>query len=284
MWPSPEKTGFFPRRLTVAATLATMPSTVHLAVLGDPIEHSRSPAIQSAAMAHLGIDGSYVARRVRGGELSEVVAELRNGSLDGANVTMPLKLEAAALADDLTVEAAASGSVNTLRPRSGLVEGHSTDVVASARAFSDERFDQSAPILILGAGGAAAAAIIGAAARVVYVAARDMQRATALIDKIGSGAGVVPLGVGVSGALVVNATPLGMGGEQLPEAITTTASGIIDLPYGPGETLTVAGARAAGLPFMDGVEFLVLQAAASFEWWTGVPAPIEVMVRAARNA
>ncbi|HJQ92168.1 MAG TPA: hypothetical protein VJ950_10705 [Acidimicrobiia bacterium] len=261
-----------------------MPSTVHLAVLGDPIEHSRSPAIHSAAMAHLGIDGSYLARRVRAGDLSEVVAELRNGSLDGANVTMPLKLEAAALADGLTVEAAASGSVNTLRPRSGLVEGHSTDVVASARAFSDERFDQSAPILILGAGGAAAAAIIGAAARVVYVAARDMQRATALIDKIGSGAGVVPLGVGVSGALVVNATPLGMGGEQLPEAITTTASGIIDLPYGAGETLTVTGARAAGLPFMDGVEFLVLQAAASFEWWMGVPAPIEVMVRAARNA
>ena len=149
-----------------------MPSTLHLAVLGDPIEHSRSPAIHNAAMAHLGIDGSYVARRVRGGELSNVVSELRKGSLDGANVTMPLKLEAAALADDLTVEAAASGSVNTLRPRSGLIEGHSTDVVASARAFSDERFDQSAPILILGAGGAAAAAMIGAAGRAVYVAAR----------------------------------------------------------------------------------------------------------------
>ena len=261
-----------------------MPSTLHFAVLGDPIEHSRSPAIHNAAMAHLGIDGSYTARRVRGGELSDVVSELRKGFLDGANVTMPLKLEAAALADDLTVEAAASGSVNTLRLRSGLVEGHSTDVVASARAFSDERFDQSAPILILGAGGAAAAAIIGAAGRVVYVAARNVQRATALVDKLGSG-GVVPLGVGVSGALVVNATPLGKGGgERLAEAITATASGIVDLPYGPGDTLTAAVARAAGLPFMDGVEFLVLQAAASFEWWTGVPAPTEVMVRAARNA
>jgi shikimate dehydrogenase len=261
-----------------------MPSTLHLAVLGDPIEHSRSPAIHNAAMAHLGIDGSYVARRVRGGELGNVVSELRKGSLDGANVTMPLKLEAAAAADDLTVEAAASGSVNTLRPRSGLIEGHSTDVVASARAFSDERFDQSAPVLILGAGGAAAAAMIGAAGRAVYVAARDMQRATALIERIGNGGGVVPLGVGVSGALVVNATPLGMGGERLPEAITATASGIIDLPYGLGETLTVASARVAGLPYMDGVEFLVLQAAASFEWWTGLPAPMEVMVRAARNA
>jgi len=234
-------------------------------------------------MAHLGIDGSYVARRVGAGELGPVVAELRDGSLDGVNVTMPLKTEAAALSDTLTREAEASGSVNTMRLRSG-VEGHSTDVVASARALSDERFDPSAPVLILGAGGAAAAAIIGASGREVYVAARDIQRATALVARIGSGAQVVPLGVGVSGALVVNATPLGMGGERLHEAVTTTASGIVDLPYGPHETLTVAGARAAGLPFMDGIEFLVMQAAASFEWWTGLPAPLGIMVVAARNA
>ena len=257
---------------------------LHLAVLGDPIGHSRSPAIHGAALAHLGIDGSYVARRVTAGQLGPVVEELKNGSLDGVNVTMPLKTEAAALADSLTHEAEASGSVNTMRLRSGAVEGHSTDVVASARAISDERFDPTAPVLILGAGGAAAAVIIGATGREVYVAARDIQSATALAARIGNGAGVVPLGVGVSGALVVNATPLGMGGERLPEAITATSSGIVDLPYGTHETLTVAGAREAGLPFMDGVEFLVLQAAASFEWWTGRPAPLEVMVRAARNA
>ena len=257
---------------------------LRLAVLGDPIGHSRSPAIHGAALAHLGIDGSYVTRRVGAGELGPVVAELRDGSLDGVNVTMPLKTEAAALADTLTHEAAASGSVNTMRLRSGVVEGHSTDVVASARALSDERFEPSAPVLILGAGGAAAAAIIGATGREAYVAARDIQRATDLVARIGIGAQVVPLGVGVSGALVVNATPLGMGGERLHEAVTTTASGIVDLPYGPHETLTVAGARAAGLPFMDGIEFLVLQAAASFEWWTGLPAPSEIMVMAARNA
>ncbi|MGH8947973.1 MAG: shikimate dehydrogenase family protein [Acidimicrobiia bacterium] len=256
---------------------------LRLAVLGDPIGHSRSPAIHGAAMAHLGIDGSYVARRVGAGEMGSVVAELRDGSLDGVNVTMPLKTEAAALADTLTPEAAASGSVNTMRLRSGAVEGHSTDVVASVHAFSDERFDPSAPVLILGAGGAAAAAIIGAAGREVYVAARDVQRATALVARIGIEAGVVPFGVGVSGALVVNATPLGMERERLHETVTTTASGIVDLAYGPHETLTVAGARAAGLPFMDGVEFLVLQAAASFEWWTGLPGPLDVMALAARK-
>jgi shikimate dehydrogenase len=255
---------------------------IRLAVVGDPIGHSRSPAIHGAAMAHLGIHGSYVARRVGAGDLGLVVQELRDGSLDGVNVTMPLKTEAAALTDTLTPEAEASGSVNTMRLRSGAVEGHSTDVVASARALSHERFDPKAPVLILGAGGAAAAAIIGATERQVYVAARNIGRAATLVARIGSGE-VVPLGVGVAGALVINATPLGMGGERLPEAVTMTASGIVDLPYGPHETLTVAGARAIGLPFMDGVEFLVLQAAASFEWWTGLPGPLEVMVRAARN-
>lgn len=261
-----------------------MPSPLRLAVLGDPIEHSRSPAIHNAALAHLGIEGSYVARRVEAGALSGVIRELKNGSLDGANVTMPLKREAAALADVLTGEASASGSVNTLRVRSGMVEGHSTDVVASSKAFSDERFNPSAPILILGAGGAAAAAMIGAPERDIYVSARDIERASALVEKIGRGAGVVPFGVGVSGALLVNATPLGKGGISLPDAVTMTASGVIDLAYGANETPTIAGARATGLPFMDGVEFLVLQAAASFEWWTGVIAPVEVMVQAARNA
>lgn len=261
-----------------------MSSPLRLAVLGDPIEDSRSPAIHNAAMAHLGIEGSYVARRVEAGALSGVIGELRNGSLDGANVTMPLKSEAAALADVLTEEAMASGSVNTIRIRSRVVEGHSTDVVASERVFSDERFNPSAPILVVGAGGAAAAAIIGAAGREVYVAARDIQRASALAERIDRGAAVVPFGVGVSGALLVNATPLGKDGTSLPEALTMTASGVVDLAYGADETHTVAVARAAGLPFVDGVEFLVLQAAASFEWWTGATAPIEAMVQAARNA
>ena len=261
-----------------------MPSNLRLAVLGDPIENSRSPAIHTAAMAHLGIEGSYVARRVEAGALSGVIEEVRHGSLDGANVTMPLKIEAATLADILTDEASASGSVNTIRMRARLVEGHSTDVVASARAFSDERFDPSAPILVLGAGGAAAAALIGATGRERYITARDIERASALVERVDDGTGVIPFGVGVSGALLVNATPLGKDGTSLPEAVTMTASGVIDLAYGADETSTVTDAREAGLPFMDGIEFLVWQAAASFEWWTGVTAPFEVMAQAARNA
>lgn len=262
-----------------------MQEPLRLAVLGDPIEHSRSPAIHNAAMLHLGIDGTYEARRAGRAELAAAVTELRDGGLDGMNITMPLKGEAASMAETLTAEASMSGSVNTLRHRAGAVEGHSTDVIASRMAFSDERFDASAPVLILGSGGAAAAALVGAPDRILFVAARDRDRAAALLARVGAEAGVVRFGAGVAGALVVNATPIGMGGESLPPEVTGPASGIIDLAYGAEEeTRTVSEARRSGLPVMDGVEFLVLQAAASFEWWTGLSAPVGVMLRAARKA
>jgi len=260
-----------------------MNAPLRLAVLGDPIDHSRSPAIHTAAMRHLGITGSYVARRAGVFELDSAVGELRRGTLHGMNVTMPLKRAAAGAADTLTEEARASGSVNTLRFREGLVEGHSTDVVASRSALHDPRFDSEAPVLILGSGGAAAAALIGAAGRLVYLAARSAHRADDLVDEVRVPANVVHFGVGVAGAVVLNATPLGMAGQTLPEEITDVASGIIDLPYGDEPTPTVLRSVGSGVPVMDGVEFLVLQAAASFEWWTGVEAPVEVMLEAARK-
>jgi shikimate dehydrogenase len=260
-----------------------MQNEIRLAVLGDPIAHSRSPAIHKAALAHIGIRGGYEAIRAGRTELSRAVDELRSGALQGINVTMPLKEEAARLADVLTAEASKSGSVNTLRRREGLVEGHSTDVIAARSAFSDHRFDASAPILILGAGGAAAAALVGAAGRVVFLSARRGDRARALADRVGAEAGLIRFGAGVARALVVNATPLGMGGEILPRDLLGTASGLVDLVYGDDTTPAVSAARDSGLPVMDGIEFLVLQAAASFEWWTGLVAPIEVMLEAARK-
>ena len=254
-----------------------------LAVLGDPVGHSRSPAIHNAAMGHLGIEGRYEAIRAGTAELAQAVDELRSGALQGINVTMPLKEEAARLAEVLTDEASRSGSVNTLRSRDDQVEGHSTDVIATRLAVADQRFEASAPILVLGAGGGAAAALVGMDGRVVFLSARDPERAAALADRVGIKVGLVRFGAGVAGAVVMNATPLGMRGETLPENVVGPASGVIDLAYGDAPTPTVHRARESGLAVMDGIEFLVLQAVASFEWWTGVPAPIEVMLDAARK-
>jgi shikimate dehydrogenase len=256
---------------------------MRLAVLGDPVGHSRSPAIHNAAMRHLGIEGRYEAIRAGTAELAQAVDQLRSGALQGFNVTMPLKEEAARLADVLTDEASRSGSVNTLRSRDDRVEGHSTDVIATRLAVADQRFEASAPILVLGSGGAAAAALVGMDGRVVFLSARDPERAAALADRVGIEVGLVRFGAGVAGAVVMNATPLGMQGETLPENIVGPASGVVDLAYGDVPTPTVDRARESGLAVMDGIEFLVLQAVASFQWWTGMPAPIEVMLDAARK-
>jgi shikimate dehydrogenase len=255
-----------------------------LVVLGDPIGHSRSPAIHTAALEHLGIEGTYLARKAGIVELDSAFEDMRRGRLHGINVTMPLKLEAAARAELLTPEAAVGRSVNTVRLREGHVEGHSTDVTASRSALADPRFPGTAPILILGAGGAAAAALTGAAGRVVYIAARSRERASDLVQRVAVPAQVVPFGSAITGAVVLNATPIGMRGESLPEPMLEVAVGVIDLAYGQSPTRAIEWARLAGIPHLDGVEFLVRQAADSFRWWTGVEPPWEVMLEAARKA
>lgn len=234
-------------------------------------------------MRHLGIEGEYEARRAGPGELRAAIVEMQAGDLDGINVTMPLKAEAASAADSLTYEASRSGSVNTMRFRDGAIQGHSTDVLATARALSDPRFDGSAPVLVLGAGGAAAAALAGSQGRVVYLSARQQDRAAALAFRLEVDVGIVSYPTPVAGAVLINATPLGMRGEVLPDGMVGAASGLIDLVYGDQPSPAVSAAEALGKPVLDGVEFLVLQAAASFEWWTGRSAPVDAMLWAARK-
>lgn len=241
-------------------------------VVGDPVSHSRSPAIHTEALRLAGLKGRYGTRRVLPGELPPVLEAMRAGELDGINVTMPLKGEAFAAAEHATPEAERSASVNTMRCRTGVVEGHSTDVEAFSEVFSE--WDGS--LLVLGAGGSARAALAAWRGRPAFVSARDPARAAFLGEP-------VPWGSPVPGALVVNTTPLGMGGEELPEPVLDNASRLVDLPYGYDPTPAVVRAESAGLPVIDGLEFLARQAAASFEWWTGVRVDLASLSRAARN-
>jgi shikimate dehydrogenase len=260
-----------------------MKAEIRLVLLGDPVGHSRSPAIHRAALASLGLAGSYEARRSGHAGLLEAIEELKTGALDGINVTMPLKTTAATVADRLTELAARSGSVNTLRAREGEAEGHSTDAAATKTLLEGTRFDVSAPILVLGAGGAAAAVITAIEGRSVYLSSRSEQAARELATRAGHEVVVVPFEEPVPGAIVVNATPIGMNGEPLPAGLVEGASGLVDLAYGRVDPPSTVRARALGLPVVDGVEFLALQAAESFSWWTGLEAPWDVMLVAAKN-
>lgn len=244
---------------------------MRLALLGDPVEHSLSPAIHRAALATAGIPGSYEAMRVSASGLEAALGRIRDGDLSGANVTMPHKRLAAALCDGLDRDASDARAVNTVALRGGRVHGWNTDVGAIRDALAAM---PPAPVLVLGAGGSAAAALLAAVPRETVVAARRPDAARALA---GSRAVVGEWGRPEDGAIVINATPLGMAGESLPERVLAAAVGLIDLAYGRYETPAVVEMRRRRMPVHDAIEVLIAQAAASFTIWTGVEAPVEAM-------
>jgi shikimate dehydrogenase len=254
---------------------------VRLVLLGDPVAHSRSPAIFRAALAAAGIAGTYSACRADAAAVRAACSEMREGRLDGANVTMPHKRVAAAAADTRAPSVVSTGAANTLVARSGSVEAHNTDVDGVAAAWGGAGFPDAAPVLILGAGGAAAAAVVALAEREPLVAARRPEGVRALSATTGLPVRAHEWGAPLPGAVVVNATPLGMAGEGLPAGVVEGAAGLLDMVYGDVPTPAILIARAARIPAVDGLGMLVAQAARSFELWTGRPAPRGIMAAAA---
>lgn len=258
---------------------------MRLVLLGDPVAHSLSPVMHQAALDALGIAGSYEARRVDGAGMRAAAAELREGSIHGANITMPHKRLAFDLCDRTEIEAGRAGSVNTWVLRRGEIVGHSTDVTGLRRVWTTAGLPHGAPVLVLGTGGAAAAALIALESHPrLLLAGRRAAAAAALVRRVAPRAEVVPWGSVAAGAVVVNATPLGMQGEALPHGVLEAAAGLVDLAYGPDETSAVHEAKGRGLPVADGIAMLAAQAAASFRLWVGEDPPESVMERAARNA
>ncbi|MEX1207281.1 MAG: hypothetical protein WD652_00955 [Acidimicrobiia bacterium] len=247
-------------------------------LLGDPVGGSRSPAIHQAAFETAGIDGHYQARRVDLAGLGAAIGEIRSGAIDGANITMPYKSITAGLVDELDEDARRAGAVNTIVPVHDRLMGRNTDVVALRWALASS----VGTVLILGAGGAAKAAAVAAAGRDTIVSARRPAAAEAMAVRFGLD--TVAWGDPVEGAIVINATPLGMAGETLPPEVVDGARCLLDLAYGVEPTPAVAEALRRSLPVVDGIDLLVAQAAAAFTIWTGVAAPFEAMMRAARPA
>lgn len=251
------------------------------ALLGDPVDHSLSPVMHRRALEDAGLAGRYETIRADNDRLRAEIDRLRRGETDGLNVTMPLKEDAARLCDRLTPEAERSGSVNALKAEGGLVVGHSTDVVAFSMLLS--RWGPSV-LHVLGAGGAARAALAAEGRRdVAYVSARRPEAAGALTERF-EGTATLTWGSVVTGAVLVNATSLGMAGEELPDGLVPAASALIDLPYGPSPTPATRTARHIGTPVVDGIEFLATQAAAAFTWWTGEPVDSVRLAQEATNA
>ena len=263
------KTGSFPNGPLVTRIL-------RFAVLGDPVSHSRSPVIHQEALRLSGLKGEFLAIKADEKRLITALDELRAGMFDGLNVTMPLKEAAADLAGE-------SGAINTLRYRDPRIEGISTDAEAFKEILRVESLGALDTVLILGAGGSAISAVAAIKDKHIYLSGRNPSRVSEIV-RSNDGVMAVPWEAAVAGAIVINCTPIGMRSEDLPTAIVDVAGALIDLPYGPIRTPSVAKALRAGLPVVDGYEFLARQAAASFEWWTGVVVDFKLLAEIARNA
>jgi shikimate dehydrogenase len=259
-----------------------------LGVLGWPVAHSRSPAIHNAALMELGLrDWHYQRLPVPPELLLETTRALGSSGFVGANVTIPHKQAALALADSASAAARAIGAANTLSfAADGSIAGENTDAPGLIAALGRPARGLSA--LVLGAGGSARAAVWAlreAGAAEVSIWNRTEQRAQALADELDARALAQPQPADV----LVNCTSVGLTpqhDELTALSLSTAALGdyglVVDLVYRSGRTALLDAAAASGVATVDGLEILVAQGALSLELWTGREAPLQVMREAAR--
>ena len=259
-----------------------------LGVLGWPVAHSRSPQMHNAALQAVGLSGwRYQLLPVPPELFAETVAALPQAGFRGANVTIPHKQTALALADEASDAARAIGAANTLvfdEPGGIYAENTDAPALIDALPFSPE----GRTALVLGAGGSARAAVwalLAAGASEVRVWNRHPIRAEELCAELGAQL-VADAG---PADLLVNCTPVGLDAEpaafkQLPLEADELAmfECVVDLVYAHGETPLVQAAHALGVPVVDGIDLLVGQGAISFERFTGRSAPLQEMRTAAR--
>ena len=257
-------------------------STRVVGVCGQGIGYTLSPAMHNAAFRHCGLDYVYVTFEVAATAVRQAVDGIRGLGLAGVNVTKPLKTDVLPYLDEVSDEARRIGSVNTIVNRSGRLAGASTDGAGLLRALGEKGVSvEGSRVLILGAGGAARAACDlakQAGAGSIAIAARNASRArdTAQVGD----ASVVSLashelGPALGNAdLVINAVPtdLTLDGDWFK-----ADQFVYDTRYDQEETALIRCARSRGAGASNGIDMLLFQGAASFEIWTGRPAPVEVM-------
>jgi shikimate dehydrogenase len=283
-----------------------------LILIGDPVAHSRSPAMQNAALAHLGVAARYEAVHTTAEELAERVAALRAPEYLGANVTLPHKQAVLPLLDELEAQAAQIGAANTIyKGEDGRLIGANTDAPALIADLADAGFDPAGrSAVLLGASGAARAAafaLADAGVSALAVLNRTPERAEALLAELllaitngsqdeaqplwgftaagGRPPTLVALGLDDPDAgaylaaceLLVNATPLGWHGDEtpLPDPPVGRQALVYDMTY--RETRLLREAAARGAATRAGLGMLVHQGAFALTRWTGREPPLDVM-------
>lgn len=270
-------------------------------VIGDPVEHTVSPAMHNAAFKSLGIDYVYVSFKVRKNDLASAVEGARALNIRGLNVTLPHKVEIIPLLDELDPLAEKIGAVNVIVNDEGLWKGYNTDADGFLQAMLEQGIEaEGKKITILGAGGASRAISFALAGRCadLTILNRTLASAAVLACEISKNFAVAVAALeldrknlvkALEGAdILVNTTSMGMN----PDVDSTPVAGdlirprltVVDIVYNPVKTRLLAEAEKAGARTVSGLNMLVWQGALAFEKWTGLRPPLELMRREAARA
>ena len=273
-------------------------------LVGYPLGHSLSPAMQNAAFKALNLDWEYVPFEVLPKDLSEAIRGMRALHIAGFNVTIPHKETILPMLDEVTQLARIIGAVNTIKNQEGLLVGYNTDGPGFMDSLKDgaKLNPKGKKVILLGAGGAArAVSVMLAEAGIKSLSITDIQekKAEELISYVSSyfeiegeslGANHPRLQAALANAdLLVNASPIGMhpkiNESPLPDDIKLPENLLVyDLVYNPAETKLIKSAKSFGCKTFSGLDMLIRQGAMAFALWTGLEAPLEVMRQAAETA
>jgi shikimate dehydrogenase len=274
--------------------------TKRVVLIGHPVAHSLSGAMQQAAFDDQGIDATYELWDRAPIVLPETIAEIRGDDFLGANVTIPHKERVVPLVDRLTEEAQATGAVNTITREGRRLVGHNTDVpgfkVALDKLVGRQKMPRNA--IVLGAGGGSRAVVYGLIRegfQRIVVFNRHLHRAEALVKHFGRSAAHMELRAMpwhesiieselAKSKILVNATSIGLTSDVAPIAAEIIPPDLLVLDLIYAKTRLLRDAEAAGATVADGELMLLHQGAAAFTLWTGRPAPIELMQRSLSEA
>jgi len=267
--------------------------TLLLGVMGDPIGHSKSPAMHNIALEASGIPGMYVPLHVKPEHLAEAVTGTKALGFSGFNVTIPHKVEMLKLMDELDESAVCCGAVNTVVIQDGKLKGYNTDGIGYVRSLKEELNSELSGkhITILGAGGAARGvvyALLREQPASVTVINRTVDKAEQLATEFSDDMLQVQSGsydtldkVLLQTDILINTTSIGMSpnSDETPLEQSRIPEGIIvsDLIYNPLETRFLREAKSRGCTVVGGLGMFVYQGAYAYEYWTGQPAPVSVM-------
>jgi shikimate dehydrogenase len=263
-------------------------------VIGNPVEHSLSPAIHNAAFRKLGLNCVYLAWRVE--KIGEAIHGLRAlGNFRGASVTIPHKVAALPFLDHVDPTAANIGAINTIVAEQGRLTGYNTDATGALRALKEGNVDLNGRhIIIAGSGGAARAIAFGLAdsglERLTILGVDDQERTTLVADVRSKVSLAVDEGrldnetlgkILPQAQVLIHCTPIGMFPKTdatcVPAAHLHSRLAVMDIVYNPRATRLLTDAKEAGCKVIAGLEMFLNQAAAQCELWTDQPAPLDVM-------